>query len=157
MKRIGLYLIALALIAMVPVSALANMKHTHKVMLTGGEVVPKVTTTARGTAEFTLTADGKGLTYKLDVEGIENVTAAHIHIGKKGKNGPPVAPLFGGPKKEGSYTGTLSEGTITEKDLVGPLAGKTMKDLHKAMHKGELYVNVHTDKYPDGELRGQIK
>ena len=93
----------------------------------------------------------------MEGEGIENVTAAHIHMAKKGENGPPVAGLFAGPKKEGMFSGTLGEGTITDKDLVGPMEGKTVKDLIKALRAGELYVNVHTDKYPDGELRGQIK
>ena len=138
----------------------AEMTHAHhgfKTHLSGKEVVPVVKTTAKGMATFKPEMDGKTLHYSLTVDGIENVTAAHIHIGKKGKNGPPVAGLFAGPKKEGMFSGTLGEGTITEKDLVGPMAGKTVEDLIKALHAGELYVNVHTVKYPDGELRGQIK
>jgi hypothetical protein len=156
MKKLGITLFALVLVAMLPALGVAK-SHAYKAELSGGAVVPEVTTTAKGAAEFEATMGGKELKYKLTVEGIENVTAAHIHIGKKGKNGPPVAGLFAGPKKEGTFSGTLGEGTITDKDLVGPLAGKTVKDLIKALRSGELYVNVHTDKYPDGELRGQIK
>ncbi len=158
MKKASLYLLALVLLALVPALGMAAEKsHAYKAELSGGAVVPQVTTTAKGTAEFETTMDGKELKYKLTVEDIENVSAAHIHIAKKGKNGPPVAGLFAGPKKEGKFGGTLGEGTITDKDLVGPMAGKTIKDLIKALRSGELYVNVHTDKYPDGELRGQIK
>jgi hypothetical protein len=156
MKKISLYLLALALLALVPALGMAK-SHAYKAELSGSAVIPEVTTTAKGAAEFEDTMDGKELKYKLTVEGIESVTAAHIHIAKKGKNGPPVAGLFAGPKKEGTFSGTLGEGTITDKDLVGPMAGKTLKDLIKALRSGELYVNVHTDKYPDGELRGQIK
>lgn len=158
MKKMSLYLIALALLALLPALGLAAEKsHTYKAGLSGSVVVPKVTTTAKGAAEFETAMGGKELKYKLTVEDIENITAAHIHIGKKGKNGPPVAGLFGGPKKEGKFSGTLGEGTITDKDLVGPMGGKTVKDLIKALRSGKLYVNVHTGKYPDGELRGQIK
>jgi hypothetical protein len=74
-----------------------------------------------------------------------------------GKNGGPVAGLFAGPKKEGKFSGEIAKGTITNKGLVGPLAGKTIGDLVEMIKSGGAYVNVHTDKYPDGEVRGQIK
>lgn len=158
MKKLSFYLFALVLMAMLPaLGAGAEKMHVYKAELSGHAVVPMATTTAKGMATFEATMEGKELTYKLTVEDIENVSAAHIHIAKKGKNGPPVAGLFAGPKKEGKFSGALGEGTITDKDLVGPMAGKTVKDLIKALRSGELYVNVHTDKYPDGELRGQIK
>ncbi len=85
------------------------------------------------------------------------MTAAHIHLGAKGKNGPPVANLFTGPKKEGIFSGTLADGTLTDENLMGSLAGKPLSSLVDMIKKGNAYVNVHTDKYPDGELRGQIK
>jgi hypothetical protein len=91
------------------------------------------------------------------VKDIENVTVAHIHSGKKGESGAPVAGLFMGPEKEGKFSGELAKGTITEKDLVGKLAGKTIGDLVKLIKDGEAYVNVHTVKNPNGEIRGQIK
>ncbi len=160
MKKLSISLLTVVLIAMVPAVGMAAKKaggHAYKTHLSGGAVVPPVKTTAKGMAIFEPEMGGKELKYKLTVKDIENVTAAHIHIAKKGKNGPPVAGLFAGPKKEGKFSGALGEGTITDKDLVGPMGGKTVKDLIKALRSGELYVNVHTDKYPDGELRGQIK
>lgn len=131
--------------------------HAFKAKLTGKEVVPIVTTKAKGEADFKPGKDGKELTYTLTVKDIENVSAAHIHTGKKGENGGPVAGLFAGPKKAGKFSGVLVKGTITDKDLMGPLAGKTVADLVAMIKSGGAYVNVHTDKYPDGELRGQIK
>lgn len=128
-----------------------------KAKLSGSEVVPKVTTKVTGESEFKLSKDGKEITYALKVKGIENVTAAHIHAGKKGENGAPVAGLFMGPKKEGEFSGELAKGVITDKDLVGKLAGKTIADLVKLIKDGDAYVNVHTDKNPNGEVRGQIK
>jgi len=158
MKKLSFYLFALVLVTMLPALGMgAEKTHAYKTELSGHAVIPMATTMAKGMATFETAMGGKELTYKLTVEDIENVTAAHIHIAKKGKNGPPVAGLFAGPKKEGKFSGTLGEGTITDKDLVGPMAGKTVKDLVKALRSGGLYVNVHTDKYPDGELRGQIK
>ncbi len=130
---------------------------TFKAKLSGKEVTPAVETKAKGEADFKLSKDGKELTYILKVKDIENVSAAHIHTGMKGENGGPVAGLFAGPKKEGKFSGQLAKGTITDKALVGPLAGKTIADLVEMIKKGSAYVNVHSDKYPDGEVRGQIK
>jgi hypothetical protein len=131
--------------------------HGFEAKLSGKEVVPAVETKAKGEADFKLSKDGKELTYILKVKDIENVSAAHIHTGVMGKNGGPVAGLFAGPKKEGKFSGELAKGTITDKSLVGPLAGKTVGDLVKMIKDKGAYVNVHSEKYPDGEVRGQIK
>ena len=40
--------------------------------------------------------------------------------------------------------------------LEGPLAGKQLSDLSIAMSNGTIYVNVHTEQNPNGEIRGQI-
>ena len=114
-------------------------------------------TPAKGDAVFKLEKGGSELDYTVDVKGIENVTAAHIHEGMKGKNGMPVASLFAGPMKEGKYSGVLAKGEITDKDLVGTLQGKTVEDLVKMIKSGDAYVNVHTKMHPDGEIRGQIR
>ncbi len=130
---------------------------TFKAALSGAEVVPPAKTMAKGEATFTPGKDGNELSYKVTVSDVENVSAAHIHMGKKGTNGPPLAPINVGAKKSGKFSGTLAEGTITAKELMGSLKGKAVKDLVKEIKAGNAYVNVHTDKYPDGEIRGQIK
>ncbi len=135
----------------------ASLGIAFEAKLSGTEVVPAVETKTTGEADFKLSKDGKELTYILKLKDIENVTAAHIHTGMMGANGGPVAGLFAGPKKEGKFSGELAKGTITDKSLVGPLAGKTVGDLIEMIKGGGAYVNVHTDKYPDGEVRGQIK
>ena len=128
-----------------------------KAALSGGEVVPPAMTMAKGEATFQLGKDGTELKYKVMVSDIENVTAAHIHQGAMGKSGPPVALIDIKGKKEGKFSGTLAEGTITAKELMSSLKGKAVKDLVKEIEAGNAYVNVHTGKFPDGELRGQIK
>ncbi|HEX8950125.1 MAG TPA: CHRD domain-containing protein [Dissulfurispiraceae bacterium] len=153
-----MHLIVFVLIAsLVSVGIAAEKANTFKVKLTGSEIVPPVKTTARGEAVFNKGRTTNEVTYRLTVHNLQGATAAHIHEGKKGKNGPPIATLFAGPTKTAKFTGTLAEGTITGKDLIGPLKGKTLKEFVHLMNAGELYVNVHTEKYPDGELRGQIK
>jgi len=130
---------------------------SFRAKLKGYYLAPGVRTSSKGVADFKLSTDGKELRYKLTVKNIENVTGAHIHMGKKRKNGPPLAGLFAGPKKEGKFTGILVEGTIMEKDLMGDLQGKSLDELVKLIKSGNTYVSVHTDAFPDGEIRGQIK
>jgi hypothetical protein len=156
MKKIMMYLFTFA--ALVIWAATATAARTDfRAMLSGGEVVPPVKTMGRGEVAFHLGMDGKALAFKLTVSGIKDITAAHIHIGKKGENGPPAVFLFHGPEKKGMFNGTLADGTITAKDLFGPLSGMTIKDLMTKIDSGNAYVVVHTEENPGGELRGQIR
>jgi hypothetical protein len=153
-KLISLIAFAILLTASLGMAASHDV---FKAKLSGKEEVPAVETKATGEADFKLSKDGKEITYILKVKDIENAKAAHIHAGKMGAEGAPVVGLFGGPKKEGMFSGDLAKGTITDKNLVGPLAGKTIGDLVELIKGGDAYVNVHTDKYPNGEVRGQVK
>ena len=156
MSKVKLLLFVI-LSAIFAVSVGFAAEKSFKAKLTGNDQVPSVTTKAKGDAKFKLSSDGKTLSYTLHVKNIENPTAAHIHRGMKGKSGPPMVNLFTGPKKEGKFSGDLSAGTITAKDLSGDLMGKSLDDLVKLIKSGDTYVNVHTDANPDGEIRGQIK
>jgi hypothetical protein len=124
--------------------------------LTGFEEVPPVNnTSAIGVAEFKLGQDT--IMYTVNVTDIENVTAAHIHSGQVGENGPIVITLL----KEDTpttamTTGVLSEGNITATNLEGPMAGQLLSNLISAMRNDQTYVNVHTQQNPNGEIRGQI-
>lgn len=137
--------------------------------LSGGEEVPARETRAQGQAKFQLSADESTIEYRLIASNIENVVASHIHVGAAGTNGPVVAFLFGNVSPGGGRTdGVLATGTITEADLIGPLAGQPFDALIEEMRAGNTYVNVHTDDgvaptntgpgdFPGGEIRGQIE
>jgi CHRD domain len=142
-----------------PTSAFAGEQQEEErfiTELTGFEEVPPVNnTSAFGVAEFKLGQDN--IMYIVNVTDIENVTAAHIHSGQVGENGPIVITLF----KEDTPTTTmttevLSEGNITATNLEGPMAGKLLSNLTSAMSNDQTYVNVHTQQNPNGEIRGQI-
>jgi|SRR5215212_3366925 len=128
------------------------------------ELPPLNDTSAIGIAQFKAGQDN--IMYTVNVTDIENVTAAHIHSGQVGENGPVVVTLF----KEDSPTtatttttttttamnGILSEGNITSINLEGPMTGKLLSNLTSAMRNEQTYVNVHTEQKPNGEIRGQI-
>ena len=124
--------------------------------LDGDGVVPPVETRARGLAHLRLDRDGDELSFKLNVANIDDVIGAHVHMASADENGPIVAFLFGDPLHDPvTVDGTLAEGTITESDVIGPIAGD-FSALLEAMAAGRAYVQVHTSAHPSGEIRGQI-
>lgn len=136
--------------------------------ISGAEEVPPRDTPADGAILLQLSEDGAAIQYRLEVEDISNVVAAHLHLGRPGENGPIVVTLFGPAEPGGGpVEGVLSEGVITAADLEGPLAGTPIEVLIELLRGGAIYVNVHTNDgeepvnsgpgdSPEGEIRGQI-
>jgi hypothetical protein len=128
-------------------------------------------TRAAGNAVFHLSDDGTTLEYRLMVANIDNVVAAHIHLGGVDAAGPVVAFLYGQvtvPPGGGRVQGVIVEGEITAADLIGPLTGQPLSALVAAIEAGNAYVNVHTNDgvgavntgpgdFPGGEIRGQME
>lgn len=132
--------------------------------LTGTAEVPPRQTNASGAVAVSLNPDGTSLHYRLAVTAIQDVTAAHLHMGLPGENGPIVVPLLGQGAPgdnttlpEGVANGVIAEGDITAAELTGPLAGTPLAVFMELLRSGAIYANVHTSQYPDGEIRGQIR
>jgi CHRD domain len=117
---------------------------TFTAKLSGKDEVPPVNTQASGMATFQPSSDGKEVNYDLSTSNLQGFMMAHIHQGKAGENGQPVAGL------------QMGKGKITSSDLQGPLAGKQISDLVNLMKSGGAYTNVHTQQNQNGEIRGQI-
>jgi CHRD domain len=125
--------------------------------LTGAQEVPPVTTEGSGVALLKVVRNGTELRFVVRVENLTDVVQAHIHVGAVGVNGAVVAFLLHpGEAPPGPFSGRLARGTITEADLVGPLAGQPLSALVDEMIAGNTYVNVHTVAFPGGEIRGQV-
>jgi F0F1-type ATP synthase membrane subunit c/vacuolar-type H+-ATPase subunit K len=129
---------ALAAFAQQPAS------QTFTAKLSGKDEVPQVNTQATGMATFQPSSDGKEVNYDLSATNLQGFMMAHIHQGKAGENGQPVAGL------------QMGKGKITSSDLQGPFAGKQISDLVNLMKSGGAYTNVHTQQNQNGEIRGQI-
>ena len=154
---------ALAVLALAPT---ASAGENFVAPLSGGQEVPVRDTPATGVAKFKLREDG--LLFKVNVENIENVVAAHIHCGAIGVNGPVGVTLFGGAPAGGAFDGTLAEGTITAPDPGNACGWTDLAAVLAAIESGNTYVNVHTNDgvapantgpgdFPGGEIRGQIR
>jgi hypothetical protein len=108
--------------------------------LTSSVVVPPNPSTATGKADVTYDTVSKMLTWTVTYKGLTGKpTAAHFHgPAKVGANAAPVVGLTGSLDSpiKGSFT----------------LSDKQATDLEAGM----WYLNVHTAKYADGEIRGQV-
>ena len=127
-----------------PAFAQQQSSQTFTAKLSGKDEVPPVNTQASGMATFQPSSDGKEVNYDLSTSNLQGFMMAHIHQGKAGENGQPVAGL------------QMGKGKITSSDLQGPLAGKQISDLVNLMKSGGAYTNVHTQQNQNGEIRGQI-
>ncbi|TSB47048.1 CHRD domain-containing protein [Alkalicoccobacillus porphyridii] len=126
------------------------------VKLTSDEVVNEemsVESDAWGEAHVKVSEDGDSIEYWLEAEYLEDATDGHLHSGPKGENGPPKELVLFEHDEPMDYHGEVASGTLTEDDLVGEL---TWEEFSMALVAGEVYIDIHTEEYPDGELRGQL-
>lgn len=101
---------------------------------------------------FGIDGDSTTLCYVLTVDRIEPATAAHIHKGVKGENGPVVANLAA--PGDGNAADCLTEGEVGPGTTPKFPTGEAVADI-LADPEG-YYVNVHNADYPGGAIRGQL-
>ncbi len=160
-------LVALVALLVVPIAMVpAASKFNFRTKLLGFEEVPAVSSTGLG--EFRAQVSDTSLSYELSYVNLEGaVQQAHIHLGQKDVNGgivlwlcsnlpspptPPGTPPCPGPS--GTVTGTLGAGNVQAVAAQGIAAGE-FNEVIRALRAGVTYANVHTDKHPPGEIRGQ--
>jgi len=148
MRRFLLVVLAAAVAVTVPALAATTKE---RATLNGKSETPKSNSKGTGTATFTIASNGKSIKYTLSAKNLTGpVIAAHVHFGKKGKAGPVIIPIC--PKA----CKLPKKGTLTSKNFTKAAGVKNFAAAVKAMKAGNTYVNIHTQKHPAGEIRGQI-
>ena len=118
-----------------------DKNHQMTIQMTGGAEVPGPgDADGSGTAVLTLNHDKGEVCYDIAVKDIQEVTAAHIHLGAAGKSGGPKVTF----KKaaDGSWKGCSPADKALLNDIM--------------QNPGNYYVNVHNKEFPSGALRGQL-
>ena len=129
----------LAGLAFAAFTALSGPAMAEALKLSGDHEVPPVQTSAHGSGDIKVANDGS-ISGKVTTSGLAG-TAAHIHVGAPGANGPVAVPLT----KSGDNDWVVPDGTkLTPEQL-------------KSYQAGNLYVNVHSAANPGGEVRAQLK
>lgn len=97
---------------------------------------------ATGTAVVRIRKAAGLVCYRLHAANVTlPTTAAHIHRGGAGTNGPVVVP-FNAPGADGNSSGCQTSTAAVIDEIIGNPAG--------------FYVNVHTKEHPAGAIRAQL-
>lgn len=134
--------------------------------LRGLNEVPPTTSRGSGELRATLSGDEQAISFRLDYRDLTGPPgAAHIHFAPPRVNGGVMVFFCGGggkPACPATTSGTVT-GTITAADIVGPAAqgippapDGSFADVVRAIRTGNAYANLHTERFPAGEIRGQL-
>jgi CHRD domain len=125
-----------------PLNLTATCTGSISATLNGASQVPTNASTATGSVTGTFDPVSNLLTVNVTFNGLSAAaTAAHIHSGAVGVNGPVTIAFTGFPSAvSGTYSNSFT--------LTAPQA--------TTLASGGFYVNIHNSTFPGGEIRGQI-
>lgn len=174
MRRLGM---AVAFITLVSVSTLVLAQGFKRIseFLTGYEETPAaISTTGNGTFTARISNDESRIDWQLTYSDLEGaVQQSHIHFGAKGTtggisvflctnlgNGPAGTQPC--PAPPATISGTIHAADVSPN--IPATAGARnqgldtgeLDELIAAIRAGATYVNVHSSKWPGGEIRSQI-
>ena len=140
-----------SLVAVALLAGCSTAPPSYKQVLTGEKEVPPVKTAAAGLEDISVrpgkcpstgssSTDCPLLVGTVQTTGIVG-TAAHVHQGAVGQNGPVIVTLV----PTSTDTWAIPQGTVLTDAQ------------YQAYLKGQLYVNVHSDANRSGEIRAQVK
>jgi hypothetical protein len=137
---------ALGLVALTAMGSFARAETLlFRADLSGRGEAPPNDSTATGHVDAALDTDTLTLTWTANYSGL---------------SGPPIGAHFHGPV---SYIGMTSEENApiqvgTPGDLASPFKGKSVIDAtqYKDLKDGRWYFNLHSKKFPGGEIRGPV-
>jgi hypothetical protein len=125
-----------------PVTITVTNNPVIHVELSSAQTLPAVDSDATGAGDITVNLVSGAVTGGVTVEGL-TATLAHIHRGFAGVNGPVVVDFAADPADPTRWN-AVEGATLNEEDIENLLTGA-------------LYVNVHTEANPAGEIRGQLQ
>ena len=143
--------------------------------MSGFEEVPSVSTTGGGQVDAAVNRAGTELRYTLRYRNLEGaVSQSHIHFGEEHTNGGIVVFLCTNlgngpvgrdvppcPPPPAEVEGVLTADDVSTAVASAPartqgIAEREFAELVRAMRAGATYANVHSDRWPGGEIRGQF-
>jgi hypothetical protein len=139
-----------------------------KAKLIGYQEAPAISTAANGEFRGRISNDETEISYELSYSDLEGaVTQSHIHFGQRDVSGSIVVFLCTNlgngpagtqpcPPPPATITGTLRASDMVNTAAGQGIAAGEFQELVNAIRAGKAYVNVHSEKFPTGEIRGQL-
>jgi hypothetical protein len=168
MRRLGLSIAIVALVAG-SVAVLGQGFKRISEILSGYEETPSaVSTTGNGAFKATISNDDSRIDWELSYNDLEGaVQQAHIHFGQKSVTGPISVFLCTNlgngpvgtqpcPAPPATISGTITAADVTNLANERGISAGQLDELVKAIRAGTTYVNVHSTRWPGGEIRSQI-
>jgi CHRD domain-containing protein len=137
--------------------------------LIGYQEVPAISTAASARFTADVSQDGQSISWQLTYQDLEGTpTQSHIHFGQRSVNGgiavflcanPPIVPPPGTQLCPTTSPATI-RGTFDADDVIGPasqgIGPGEYAELVRAIDAGKAYANLHSSKWPGGEIRAQL-
>ena len=161
----------IAVVALVSVSTLVFAQGFKRIseLLTGYEETPSaVSTTGNGTFNAVISTDASRIDWELSYNDLEGaVQQAHIHFGQKSVTGPISVFLCTNlgngpagtqpcPAPPATISGSIVAADVTNLANERGISAGELDELVKAIRAGATYVNIHSTRWPGGEIRSQI-
>jgi hypothetical protein len=109
----------------------------YKADLQARSEVPPTDTSGSGSADITVDTEAKKVSWTVTSSGL---------------SGDPTAAHFHGPAREGENAGPVIDFTTNLNEGSADLTDEQMQQLES----GQIDINVHTVRFPDGKVRGQV-
>jgi hypothetical protein len=153
-----------ALLLCIAFAAAADEGTRFRATLVGTQEVPAIFTAGSAIFEARVRDNPTRIEFELTYEQLSGPPqVAHVHFGQRSVNGGVSFFLCGGggkPPCPASTSGTVT-GTVVAADVVGPagqgIAPGDLAAILQMIRAGFGYANMHTPRWPGGEIRGQIR
>src|SRR6476619_7421488 len=168
MRSLGKLLAVIALVSAATIALGQGFKKISE-FLTGYEETPSaVSTTGNGTFNARISNDESRIEWELSYNDLEGaVQQAHIHFGQKSVTGPISVFLCTNlgngpagtqpcPAPPATISGTITAADVTNLANERGISAGELDELIQAIRAGSTYVNVHSTRWPGGEIRSQI-
>lgn len=134
-------LVSLIVFTCLTVSIVNAQSTGYRARLSELPVSPQTYRDITGVGEVFATLNGSTLSVNGSFEGMSSAaSAAHVHNAPKAMNGPPIGALEATPLPAGDVGGELE---LTAEQV-------------EALRNEELYIVIHSENNPGGELRGWL-
>jgi hypothetical protein len=152
-RRLRLATLAALVIAAISSCASSGLSAPEVlVTLQGSSEIPPNNSTAAGKASFWVHSD-RTLNGVVETSGMSS-TAAYLYVGGAGETGPVVMALV----RAGSDGPVgLESAPVSSAGWSTPRSARFTEEQYRAYLSGQVYLNVHSERYPEGELRAQLR